>query len=325
MLCQSKAVPVIAGAASLVFPGTKLLGGGEAGYRFYYDFLFPFEFGYEHLAMLEDGMRLCIKQEPELREMVPYVTSEYLKSLGQNERAKMALEEEETLHVIEWGEGVDFSTEPFEPIGAVKLLDFEKRGRAVRIHGVCGEDRKEVTQLAKMEEPGRDLFRFVEGELVYLPKGWKLYQWVIAKWREVTCDLDEVKTFGDVCEAHIALGLKRSCELRAEIGSGLSAWDPNEILKDSVVFIGKEDEIEQMRTSCLQLIQKMSTILGLNDTVDLPPLCDLLGREWEGPSIDVKEFGEELHVVQASLLGSVERVVAWLSESERWKSAFENQ
>lgn len=332
-LNQEMALPLLGGATSTTFPDAQLLGCGPARGGIYFDFEFPFEFNESFLTLIQESLSALLKEEPEAKEMVPFVAHEYFQSKGFSSRAESVLEEQfQTVTVLDWNQVSDYVVGDYDPPGAVKISGFEQMGDVTRIYAMAGVDRKDANRRLReakegIEKSGRGealgLYRMEEGLIYWLPEGLVLREQIIWAWKQVMHQAGfavvHFPESDDFEMAHAKLG--KSCQLRMSEGSGNSLWDAREMTQDWAQVIVKSEEVAEICNFILQLRQKISTILGLEDSDDL---LDAYGRAQPRCWVEESEMDEGLVAVEFSLLGEIEKIAAWLIENGRWKLKFED-
>ncbi len=327
------ALPLLGGATSITFPDAMVLGCGHAYGGVYFDFEFPFEFNESFLTLIQESLTGLLKVEPECKEMVPFVAHEYFQAKGLPGRAESVMNEQfQTVTVVEWPDTSDYVVGEYEGVAAVKLTGFEQIGDVTRIFAMAGSDRKDATRRVRQAKEGREksemglnlgLYRFEEGRIWWLPEGLILREQIIWAYKRVMREsgfaVVEFPDEGDLEFHHAKLGM--SCQLRESQGSGVSVWDSLNMVRDWAQMVVKEEEVGKICNFILQLRQKISTILGLDDSSDL---SDAYGRVWPRFWQAERELDEGLVAVEFSILGDVEKIAAWLIENGRWKLKFED-
>jgi len=194
---------LMAAAVTELFPGALLVGGQGTSDRFFYDFEFPFDFQENFICMIEERMRMIIREKREIRllEMVPSNASVMLRHHGQPLLAESVLELRRALvEMCQIGPFICYSPHPVlseVTIPFFKLLEFSPLGkRGVRIVGAAATEKEELKRLAKQPSSssrchlkvGSELKMFtaldVEGHMIWHPRGELLRQRLIQWWKE---------------------------------------------------------------------------------------------------------------------------------------------
>lgn len=157
-LNQTAAV-LMASAVTELFPGALLIGGEGTPERFFYDFLFPFEFQSNFLSLIEERMRLIIREKREIRslEMMPSNAASLMRHRSQ-ELAAIALDQVDRalVEMCQIGEFVAYS--PFAvledlSIPFLRLFEGFSIGRAeqkiTRIVGAAAVEKDLLKSLSK--------------------------------------------------------------------------------------------------------------------------------------------------------------------------------
>ncbi|MBS0620150.1 MAG: hypothetical protein JSS61_01655 [Verrucomicrobia bacterium] len=276
---RQTAAEVLAAAVSQVFPAAQLVRGEGTVSYFFYDFRFPFVFQKEMLTLLEERMRIFLKEKPEIRvmEMVPANAAALLMHRGRPEIAKGVREiSRASVQICQIGDFVDYCPYPFETNWSspcFKLLEgYPLGGGVTRIVGAIAEDKQELKEISRRSAfqentwqtlaIKRGLFREVEGTWVWEGKGEALREKLIQRWRR-----EHLKQ-GFVLVAAPDFSLLKGGERLAQIG-----WVPLEeggregILAPDVATLDRaqihpsEGNLLQECISSLQFIVKMPKIL----------------------------------------------------------------
>ncbi len=163
-LNQTAAV-LLASAVTELFPGTLIISGQGTQQRFFYDFLFPFEFTPEFLILIEERMRLIVREKREARllEMMPANAASMMRHRGQILAADVLDGIDRALvEMCQIGEFVAYSPFPFvEDLSAFyfKILESYPLGipgrKTLRIVGVAA-DEKEILKKALKQAPASE-------------------------------------------------------------------------------------------------------------------------------------------------------------------------
>lgn len=158
VLNQSAAL-ILAAAVTELFPGALFLSGQGTSQYFFYDFVFPFAFQSELLILIEERMRLIVKERRPLKmlEMMPLNAADLLRHKEQPLAAECLAEEERaTVLLCQIGDFVIPSSN-FSPkelvIPFFKLFEGVVSGvreeTVVRIVGAASCDKSVVKELFK--------------------------------------------------------------------------------------------------------------------------------------------------------------------------------
>ena len=139
---------VLACAVVELYPGAVLLQGEATVRGFYYDFLFPFPFQKEFLALIEEKMRMLVREDRNMRilEMHPKNAAELFSYHGQPVKAERVREVKAPLApIFQWGKFHDiapkdfldanFSKAHFRLLDAYSAASLEGKN-VIRIEGV---------------------------------------------------------------------------------------------------------------------------------------------------------------------------------------------
>jgi threonyl-tRNA synthetase len=157
-LNQTAAV-LLAAAVVELFPNTRLVGGQGTSKYFYYDFIFPFEFKQEFLSLIEERMRLIIKEKRAVRsmEMMPSNAAALMKHQTQEIVAGSLMQvKQATVPMVQIGAFALFCSQPILEelsIPFFKILEgFPCEGfanRAFRVVGAVSRDKEVLKKIAK--------------------------------------------------------------------------------------------------------------------------------------------------------------------------------
>ena len=200
------AAALMAAAVVELFPGVLLVDGQGTPDRFFYDFVFPFEFQSDFLTMIEERMRLIIREKREIRqlEMMPANAASMMMHRGQTLAAQLL--EGIDRAVVEMCQIGDFALYCREPhltqlqIPFFKLLEGYSLGTAgqkiTRIIGAATVEKHVLKEIAKqpMVSSKSHLKQILETHLLlplseagvwmWCPRGEALRQGMIAFWKE---------------------------------------------------------------------------------------------------------------------------------------------
>ncbi len=210
-MLRRSAAEIMAAAVLELFPNIQLIGGSHIPNGFYYDFLFPFSFKKEFLTIIEERIRLIVKEKRAIGalEMVPANAAEFLKHKGQGIRSEAARCQDGILiPLFQMGEFVDLIEPPYlEDAGEAsvfKVIEFDEKhhdrlGSFIRIFGTAFFDGAELKKFIKSRsslnfkdhvELGKELDLFSpckemgEGFWRWHPKGEAVRQIVSDFWKQ---------------------------------------------------------------------------------------------------------------------------------------------
>ena len=157
-LNQTAAV-LLASAVTELFPGTLIIGGQGSPERFFYDFLFPFEFPPDFLILIEERMRLIIREKRgvKLLEMMPANAAALMRHRGQMLAADVLDEADRAVvEMCQIGDFVAYSPFPFIEelsIPHFKVLEGYPLGvsgrKTMRIVGAAAPEKDILKKVAK--------------------------------------------------------------------------------------------------------------------------------------------------------------------------------
>ena len=193
---------ILASAISECLPGVSILDAGPAFGGFFCEFFFSQPFSTEILIQLEERIRQIIREKREIRilDMVPFSASEFLKKMGQNERAAQVMEQNGYVHLVKIGEFVDWSEglhlKQTGEAGMIRLLDKQIIEKNVyRIIGIAALSKDELKDgMTRWKQfPAHDhdpcgeklsLWKTLQGQRVWLSRGLLALRQINAFWRE---------------------------------------------------------------------------------------------------------------------------------------------
>jgi threonyl-tRNA synthetase len=193
---------VMAAAVVELFPGTLLVQGQSTPLGFCYDFVFPFTFQTEFLTLIEERMRLIVKEGRPLKvlEMMPANAAAFLEHHGQPKRASAVRAAKSALVRIVQSEAfIDWCEAPClvhtGEVGAFKLQDFSEKEKVTRLSGTAFFEKSALKQFLKCVDGhaekdhvrlGDQLKLFSscpESHWIWHPKGEALRQNLLTLWR----------------------------------------------------------------------------------------------------------------------------------------------
>jgi threonyl-tRNA synthetase len=152
---------VMAAAILELFPNAQLIGGGQTIVGFYYDFHFPFSFKNEFLTLIEERIRLIVKEKRPIKilEMMPENAGALLAHKGQNTRAEAVRAQRDLLvSMFQMGEFVDYGHPPYlsdaGDAAVFKVTEFseeehEELGSFTRFYGTAFFDSVDLKKFIK--------------------------------------------------------------------------------------------------------------------------------------------------------------------------------
>lgn len=204
LLNQTAAV-LLASAVTELFPGTLIISGQGTPERFFYDFLFPFEFPPDFLILIEERMRLIIreKREVKLLEMMPANAATMMRHRGQMLAADVLDDvDRAVVEMCQIGDFVAYSPLPFVEelsIPCFKVFEAYQLGipgrKTMRIVGAAAPEKDILKKVAKQPSSSSrshltasretEMFEpLEEGLWMWRPQGEALRQRLIEIWEE---------------------------------------------------------------------------------------------------------------------------------------------
>jgi threonyl-tRNA synthetase len=157
-LNQTAAV-LLAAAVVDLFPGVLIANGQGTPERFFWDFVFPFEFQPDFLTLIEERMRFILREKKpvKLLEMMPSNAAAMMRHRGQFLAADALLElNRATVEMCQIGEFIAYSSAPFLKELAIPFLKlFESfpldtaHRKRIRIVGAAAKEKDFLKALAK--------------------------------------------------------------------------------------------------------------------------------------------------------------------------------
>ena len=197
---------LLAAAVCDLFPGVLLVRGQGGETCFYYDFIFPFEFQENFTSLIEERMRLIIREKRTLSsmEMMPSNAASLMQHRGQGIVAERLDSLQSALaQMCKMGEFVDFCPFPFQKDLHIPFLKiFEAfplgiaRKKIIRIVGAAAMEKDLLKSLAKKTSHSSlshlNLAREMgllepmaeEGLWFWRPRGEVLREQLLAWWRQ---------------------------------------------------------------------------------------------------------------------------------------------
>ncbi len=297
------AAELMAAAVCELFPGVRLLGGRGTPEFFYYDFVMPFVWQADFLTLIEERMRLIIREKREVRalEMMPGNAASLMQHHGQEMIVEKLLDiPRATVQVCKIGQFVDFC--PFPILDQLSIAHFklieafpiELFGRKImRLVGVASVNKDSLKLLAKQTPPSQcshiasgrmaGLFEPMEeeGKWRWLPRGEELRHQLVQWWREQHINQNfnlissPVSTIEELRKSHAQChALKKTAEIawtsseeEGDLADGL--FLPHAYTADLAHFFLPEEKLLQECISSLQFIVQIPKIFNFEFEVVL--------------------------------------------------------
>jgi threonyl-tRNA synthetase len=251
---------LLAAAVIELFPKTLLVDGRGTSKYFYYDFIFSFEFKFEFLLLIEERMRLIMRQKRSVRqiEMMPTNAALFMNHCHQPIVAdRLTQIQQATVPMVQMG---DFTLCCPQPISDELFIPFFKilegfscevfSSKPFRIVGAASLDKKMLKKIAKQPSISSQSHLQLASEMAlcapmeetglwyWRPKGDKLRQVLVKLWQEevmkqnfelITTSMSFFKDRGErsFCQSHCEYFLRFGTSKIAEM-----AWIPNEHFND---------------------------------------------------------------------------------------------
>ncbi len=199
---NSTASLLLAAAGCELFPDTQILGGRGTEKYFYADFVFPFEFKNDFLPLIEERMRLILREKRGVRstEMMPANAAALMQHRRQNLLAGRLLNmHQSTVPVAQIGDFIlPFAQAEDLSIPHLKILECQPLGqnKAIRIIGAAATDKETLKTIAKQPFPASRSHQKLasetalfcpseeEGLWIWQPKGEQVKHQLLNVWRE---------------------------------------------------------------------------------------------------------------------------------------------
>ncbi len=288
---NSTASLLLAAAVSELFPDVQIIGGRGTDKYFYIDFVFPFEFKNDFLPLIEERMRLILREKRGVRstEMMPANAAALMQHRRQNLLAGRLLSmSQSTIPVAQLGDFIlPFSPAEDHSIPHLKILEWALiGGNATRIIGAAAADKETLKTIAKQPLPAaRSHQKFAsemalfcpseeEGLWTWRPKGELVRQELLSLWRD---EMTKQNFSFIACPAPATLRAHKN--YFTHFGTSKlaeSAWfsndefnDPSDgLLSPNAYFEGRshifstEEKLLEESISSLRFILKIPKILG---------------------------------------------------------------
>ena len=196
----------LAAAVIELFPDTLIVGGEGTSKFFYYDFVFPFEFTSNFLPLIEERMRLIMREKRTLRsmEMMPSNAAALMQHRHQMIAAERLMQvQRATVQMIQIGEFTAFC--PQQELESSIILFFKileaypletSELKAIRIVGCTASDKEKLKEIAKQpaislqshlilaQEMGLCAPMSEAGMWYWRPKGELFRQQLLSLWKD---------------------------------------------------------------------------------------------------------------------------------------------
>ena len=324
---NNSAAYVAAAALYELFPGIQLLGGGPTSIGFSYSFRAAYPLPPEAEKFIEEKMRQIIREKRviEVLEMVPFSAREYLLKEGHTARAE-SLEGGALVEIVRIGSFIDLSEGSHlsntAEVAAFKLWPIQDREGEFFLTGCVASSKDLLKHFLKMlsKYPQKShiefgereqLWRIVEGELVWLEPGLKRVREIVQTVREHLFPQFLEVSFPD---PEKALHLRKA--LASQLGTPIFLAEIHEesrppwegevgLLRGEGGWqielrgIGSPKEWEGELISSLQRIGKTLIILGfeyrllLRGSKRYSQAMDRLSKAVQGKEVELKWVGEK--------------------------------
>lgn len=200
------ATVLMAVAVTELFPGALIVGGQGTATYFFYDFVFPFDFEPHFLSLIEERMRMILREKRELRllEMMPSNAASMMTHSGQPLAAALLMRADKTtVEMCHIGGSAVYSPVPVLKelvIPFFKVLEgFELRipeKKVIRIVGAATFQKDLLKKIAKLPSVGLrshlNLAQKMEmleplsdpGFWLWLPRGERFRRKLVRFWEE---------------------------------------------------------------------------------------------------------------------------------------------
>ncbi len=204
-LNQTAAV-LMAAAVTELFPGALIVGGQGTPERFFYDFVFPFEFQTDFLSLIEERMRLIVREKRPVRtlEMMPDNAAAMMRHRGQPLAAESLLQvERAVIDMCQIGEFAAYA--PLPLLGELAIPYFKilegfslntAQSKVIRIVGAAAPEKDLLKAICKQPSVSSrsHLTLALEAEMLqplseeglwlWLPQGEALRRMLVRFWEE---------------------------------------------------------------------------------------------------------------------------------------------
>ncbi len=303
------AAKMLAAAVLDLFPDTLLLGGQGTSQYFFYDFLFPFEFQEHITKMIEERMRLLLKERPSIRimEMLPMNAASLLEHHSQTLLADQVMNLDAALvQMCEIGAFVDYCPydlrerlpDPFY----IKLLEaFDLRveeGKITRIVGAASCHKEELKAVVKQSSSfakknhaalaveQRFFFPLKkEGGWVFQPKAEALRNSLLRWWRQqlslqgidqIVTPLNDQKTPPSLqlTERHVEYFFESNLGKEAKLAELFTVIDPDKGEVQNGLLAPGQWHTERTHLFCSEEKVLQECISSLQFILKLPKILD---------------------------------------------------
>jgi threonyl-tRNA synthetase len=286
---------LLANAVVELFPDVQMVGGEGTSKYFYYDFVFPFAFNDAFIPLIEERIRLILREKRPMRamEMIPSNAATLMQHHRQSIAAEKLLQvERATVAMMQLG---DFVAQcpplPDLMLPHFKILEWNQfEDKTIRLIGAAAPDKQTLKERVKEQRvshlglaPEMGLCAPINGSWVWQPKGEILRQQLIRLWQT----LMEKENFVFISAAarlnpvdyFQSFGETKFAEMRAIETNDLT--DPRlGLLAPRAYFEGRgyrfcsEEKLIEEMISSLRFILKIPKILGFEFEIVLSVSSD---------------------------------------------------
>ncbi len=289
-LNQTAAV-LLATAVVELFPGALLVDGRGTSKYFYYDFVFPFAFKSDFIPLIEERMRLTLREKRAVRsmEMMPSNAAALMQHRKQEIAAERLMQiQRATVPMLQIGDFIAYCPEPaLEELSIpfFKILEASPGRKTIRMVGAASFDKETLKEISKLPLPSSQshiklasemaLCEPIDGSWMWRPNGEFLRHQLIQLWRHEV----EKQNFNiistpfeeKILNNHLAYFSRFGTPKIAEMTSipNEEFYDPSLGLLSPKVFFGDrahlfcdEEKLLEETISSLRFILKIPKILG---------------------------------------------------------------
>ena len=288
-LNQTAAV-LLAAAVVELFPEALLVDGRGTSKYFYYDFVFPFAFNSDFIPLIEERMRLILREQRAVRplEMMPSNAAALMQHRKQHLAAERLMQiPRATVPMLQIGDFVAYCPEPaLEELTIPFFKILEATGeRAIRVAGSASLDKETLKAVSRLPLPSSQshlklasemaLCEPMNGSWVWRPNGEFLRHQLIELWRreivKQNFNIISSPSEGEILANHLFYFSRFGTSKIAEFTSisNEEFCDPSLGLLSPKVFFGDrahlfcdEEKLLEESISSLRFILKIPKILG---------------------------------------------------------------